>query len=111
MNFKNIKSALAGMGSSLQDHVQTAQQKVSEPQVINVGSRQLQVDKLLGEGGYAYVYQVTDAQTGEKYALKKVIIQSKQAQASIKNEIKLWSSLSKSGHPNIIKFIDAKHDP
>lgn len=29
----------------------------------------------------------------------------------IKNEIKLWSNLSKSGHANIISFFDAKHNP
>ena len=32
---------------------------------IQVGSRQVRVGALLGEGGFAYVNKATDAQTGE----------------------------------------------
>ena len=32
------------------------------------------MDRLIAEGGFGFVYQATDQNTGEKYALKKMIV-------------------------------------
>ena len=59
---------------------------------------------LLGEGGFGYVYEVEDALTHERYALKKINITEKLVTENIKKEIDVWTKINNS--PNIIKLID-----
>ena len=44
---------------------------------ITFQGRRLFIEKLLGEGGFAFVYQVVDQSTGQKFALKKMMTQNK----------------------------------
>jgi hypothetical protein len=44
---------------------------------VNFGGRRLQIEKLLGEGGFAFVYQVVDMNSGQRFALKKIMTQNK----------------------------------
>lgn len=46
---------------------------------MSVGSRRLKVVRLLAEGGFSFVFLVANAQTGERYALKKVLAADKEA--------------------------------
>lgn len=46
---------------------------------MSVGSRRLKVVRLLAEGGFSFVYLVSNSATGERYALKKVLAADKEA--------------------------------
>jgi serine/threonine protein kinase len=54
---------------------------------FRVNNRSLRSDKILAEGGFGFVYQVTDEDSGEQYALKKVNISNKETFELIKGEI------------------------
>jgi len=58
----------------------------------------------LGEGGFGYVYEVEEAITGERFALKKINITEKLVLENIKKEINVWTKINNS--PNIVKLID-----
>jgi AP2-associated kinase len=59
-------------------------------------------EKLLGEGGFGYVYLVTD-ELGKQYALKKLNIQESSQLQAIKRELNFWQNFN--NHPNIIKLL------
>lgn len=40
--------------------------------VLHFGERTLRIERLLGEGGFAYVYLVVDVETGKQYAVKRI---------------------------------------
>lgn len=44
---------------------------------VNFKGRRLQIEKLLGEGGFAFVYQVVDVSNGQRFALKKIMTMNK----------------------------------
>lgn len=56
-------------------------------------------------GGFAYVYVVQDTQTGNEFALKRLLGSDKQACNTIIRELNLHKQLS--GHPNIVQFVAA----
>ncbi len=39
-----------------------------------IGEYRVVVEDKISEGGYAYVYRVHDATTGQKYGLKKILL-------------------------------------
>ena len=60
---------------------------------------------LLGEGGFAYVYLVTDASTGEQLCLKRMLIgQSSSAETTARAEMRLMEMLR---HQNIVNFVSS----
>lgn len=59
-------------------------------------------ERLLGEGGFGYVYLVTD-EFGKQYALKKLNIQETSQLQAIKRELNYWQNFN--NHPNIIKLL------
>ena len=74
----------------------------SSSQSFVINNKTFSVNKLLGEGGYGYVYEVSD-QNMNKYALKKMnILNDKQFQ-SIKREISIWKELQSN---NIVSLLD-----
>mmetsp|Transcript_3836 Transcript_3836/g.3915 ORF Transcript_3836/g.3915 Transcript_3836/m.3915 type:complete len:466 (-) Transcript_3836:47-1444(-) len=75
-----------------------------KPKEFSVNSKKLKELKLLGEGGYGYVYLVEDLNK-EKLALKLMNIPDEQTMTRIKSEINTWRTLT-SQNPNIIKLID-----
>ena len=64
---------------------------------FRVNNRHLRSDKVLAEGGFGFVYQVTDETTGEQFALKKINIGNKETFELIKNEIETWKKVSQAG--------------
>ena len=76
--------------------------KVSNKYIVN--GKEFVEEKLIGEGGFGYVYVVLEPSSGVKYALKKMNILSLEAMDSIKKEIELWSKIN--NHNNIVKLID-----
>lgn len=79
---------------------------------VNFGNRRLLIEKLLGEGGFAFVYQVVDQSTGERFALKKMMTKNKSSEIvkQVQNEVKLWKEIN--GHRNIIGIhgVEQHHD-
>ena len=70
---------------------------------FNINGKTYYENKLLGEGGYGYVFEVSDSK-GNKYALKKMNILNKSQYQNILHEVRIWKQISK--FPNIIKLLD-----
>ena len=68
------------------------------------GGRRVQVKKRLAEGGFAYVYLATDAQTGEVCALKRMLCQTREQLEAAKREILYHREFR---HPNLLPLLDA----
>jgi serine/threonine kinase 16 len=51
--------------------LQSVWQRWTAP-VVQVGTRQVQIGPKLAEGGFSWVFQATDCQTGRHYALKRI---------------------------------------
>ena len=74
--FQSIKGSIANFVSRINlcgGNGQTGPAQV--PQKYKLGSRVIQEEKLLSEGGYGYVWEGHDVLTKEKFAIKKMIIQ------------------------------------
>ncbi|XP_062509275.1 cyclin-G-associated kinase-like isoform X2 [Corticium candelabrum] len=71
---------------------------------VVLGRYELKVKKVLGGGGFAYVYVAQDTASGEDYALKRIIADGDHVE-EVKREIAFLKRLS--GHPNIIEFVSA----
>ena len=99
---KSIKGVLNDVKDTVKDTVNTASNAGSNKFVVN--GKNYYEDKLLGEGGYGYVYEVSDSK-GNKYALKKMNILSQTQYQNIIREIRLWKQISNC--PNIVKILDA----
>ncbi|EPS96158.1 hypothetical protein FOMPIDRAFT_152593 [Fomitopsis schrenkii] len=83
----------------------------SPPRVITDKSRTVQFTRvsMLGEGGFARVYEVMDAR-GRRAACKvvtKASLKTKKAKTKLYAEIKIHRSLD---HPNIVRFQDCFED-
>ena len=94
--------SIKGVFNDVKETVNTVSNQNSNTFTVN--GKHYYEDKLLGEGGYGYVYQVSDSQ-GNKYALKKINILSQPQYQNIIREIKLWKQVSNS--QNIVKLLDA----
>jgi AP2-associated kinase len=97
---KGVKKAIGNMG--------TAHQTTPTLGRIRIGSRDIEEIKLISQGGYAYVFEVRDVQTGEIFALKKMICQSPERVQTAKNEINYLRALP--DHPNLLKVFDTHVD-
>ena len=102
---KSIKGVLNEVKDTVKDTVNIATNQTSQTFTIN--GKHYYEDKLLGEGGYGYVYQVSDSQ-GNKYALKKMNILSQTQYQNIIHEVRIWKQISNC--PNIVKMIDASEN-
>ena len=70
--------------------------------IVKVNKMQMKVLKKLGEGGSASVYSVKDVVTGEKYALKRFLV-NEESRAAVRQEINLTRECS--GHPDIVRHV------
>ena len=77
---------------------------MSQDEVLQVGSHKVFVERELAEGGFSKVYLVRDNDSGRKFALKKMVAQSREQLDEAKWEMKIHRELD---HPNILKIIDA----
>ncbi|CAI6272536.1 unnamed protein product [Periconia digitata] len=76
----------------------------SSPQ-LKINSRSFKIQRLLGEGGFSYVYLVADNSNQQLYALKKIRCPFGQESVSLAlKEVEAYSLFSP--HPNIIHSID-----
>ena len=63
-----------------------------QQEILQIKNRQLRVDKLLGEGGFAWVYLAEDTQSGEKFALKRMMCQNQRQKQLAETEVNLMVS-------------------
>ncbi|CAG8442239.1 2196_t:CDS:2, partial [Diversispora eburnea] len=71
--------------------------------ILHIKSRHFKVIRLLGEGGYSFVYLVQDTSTGLQCALKK--IRCPLGTDSVRNAMKEVEMYKLFQHENIIKVI------
>eukprot|EP00921_Rhytidocystis_pertsovi_P004194 GHVQ01007306.1.p1 GENE.GHVQ01007306.1~~GHVQ01007306.1.p1 ORF type:complete len:447 (+),score=63.13 GHVQ01007306.1:328-1668(+) len=67
-----------------------------------IGSRTVKEERQLSEGAFAYVWCVRDVDTGEQFALKKMLCQDSERYSLAKREISIMARLPK--HPNIVEY-------
>jgi serine/threonine protein kinase len=61
---------------------------------------------VLGEGAYATVYRVAKTYSADKYAMKKIIIQSSEADVGAQNEIRYLKMFT---HAHVIPLLDHQY--
>ncbi|KAI9878266.1 MAG: hypothetical protein M1830_001445, partial [Pleopsidium flavum] len=72
---------------------------------LKINSRSFKILRLLGEGGFSYVYLVQESSTSQLYALKKIRCPFGQESVSLAlKEVEAYTLFSP--HPNIIHSID-----
>jgi serine/threonine protein kinase len=69
---------------------------------VDVGDRRVTVKKLLGEGGFAFVYLVVDAASSNQLVLKRQLIQNAHSRAAAERETQLMMTLR---HPHIVRAL------
>ena len=77
----------------------------AQPSSIIAG-RRVHQERLLADGGFAYVYAGFDAETGEKLAIRRVLLQDKDTLEKANMEIDLLNSLC--DHPHVVRFLGAE---
>ncbi|KAK8869785.1 hypothetical protein IAR55_000353 [Kwoniella newhampshirensis] len=63
------------------------------------------IEKLLGEGGFSFVYLISDLSSGRLYALKKILVTS--GQEGVKEAMREVEAYRRFRHPNIIRILDS----
>ncbi|KAL9658337.1 hypothetical protein ABK040_015657 [Willaertia magna] len=76
---------------------------VDVPSKIDICGESYKVVKLLDEGGFSFVFLVKNINTGEPYALKRLLIQDQAQEVQAKKEIDVMRKLGK--HENVINLI------
>ena len=104
--FNKAISSIKGVLNDVKDSVKDTVNSVSSPttNTFTINGKHYYENKLLGEGGYGYVYEVSDSQ-GKKYALKKMNILNQIQYKNIIREIKVWKQITNC--PNIVRILDA----
>lgn len=63
-----------------------------------IAGREVFQGDLLADGGFAYVYRGSDAQTGEKVAIRRALVQDSDAESAARTEIALLQRLPPHAH-------------
>jgi serine/threonine protein kinase len=105
----SLKDAAASVSSALHQAASSASSGHSVPvnEEIPIGDRTVRVIRLLGEGGFSFVYEVHDIVTGEQFALKRMVTQDPESQTIAEKEIVLIKKLSDMKSPNICRYYGA----
>ncbi|XP_021693131.1 cyclin-G-associated kinase [Aedes aegypti] len=74
-------------------------------QIVEISNVKLRIKRVIAEGGFAFVFVAQDVQSGNEYALKRLLGADKEECNNIIREISTLKQVS--GHPNIIKFVAA----
>ncbi|XP_022410606.1 cyclin-G-associated kinase isoform X2 [Delphinapterus leucas] len=74
-------------------------------QTVEMGELRLRVRRVLAEGGFAFVYEAQDLESGREYALKRLLSNEEEKNRAIIQEVCFMKKLS--GHANIVQFCSA----
>lgn len=72
---------------------------------LKINGRSYRIEKLLGEGGFSFVYLVSDVSSGRRYALKKILVTS--GQEGVKAAMREVEAYRRFKHRNIIHILDS----
>lgn len=72
--FKSLKGSISNFINNLNICGQNTRGPLA-PQKFQIGSRIIQEEALISEGGYGYIWKAHDIKTKEKFAVKKMICQ------------------------------------
>lgn len=72
---------------------------------LKINGRSYKIEKLLGEGGFSFVYLIRDTSSGRLYALKKILVTS--GQEGVKEAMREVEAYRRFRHTNIIKILDS----
>nr|XP_031862777.1 uncharacterized protein CI109_001789 [Kwoniella shandongensis]KAA5529849.1 hypothetical protein CI109_001789 [Kwoniella shandongensis] len=105
-NNDNFAIALDRLKFYARDAVLTLTQCICKPDAtLKINGRSYKVEKLLGEGGFSFVYLISDLSSGRLYALKKILITS--GQEGVKEAMREVEAYRRFRHPNIIRILDS----
>ena len=99
----SLNTGISGI-SSMVSNLTSQKESSKSSSKIRIKDKEYFEDHLIAEGGYGYIYQITSIQTKQKFALKIINYSSKAHLSQIKNEIALWSKVSKD--KNIVRLYD-----
>lgn len=72
---------------------------------LKINGRQYKVERLLGEGGFSFVYLIRDLSSGRLFALKKMLITT--GQDGVQTAMREVEAYRRFKHPNLIKMLDS----
>ena len=72
---------------------------------VEVDGLQVQVTRLLGEGGYAFIYAAREQATGKEFALKRFLVFEESKVSEVVAEIRLIKELKEQG--DMVSFVTA----
>lgn len=72
---------------------------------VKINGRTFQILKVLGEGGFSFVYLAQDEHSGRQFALKK--IRCPTGSESVKEAMREVEAYRRFKHPNIIRILDS----
>ncbi|GMK56986.1 hypothetical protein CspeluHIS016_0308260 [Cutaneotrichosporon spelunceum] len=102
----NLLIALDRIRFYAQDALMTVTQCICRPDAtLKINGRQYNVDKLLGEGGFSFVYLIHDTSLGQLFALKKMLVTT--GQEGVEQAMREVEMMRRFRHPNIIKLLDS----
>lgn len=90
------------------DALLTATQCLCRPDpTLTINARTYRIHKLLGEGGFSFVYLVADVDSGAQYALKKILVAGSHGEAeAVREAMREVEAYRRFKHPRIIKLLD-----
>ncbi len=89
----------------IHDAALTVSQYICAPDAtLKIAGRSYRIVRLLGEGGFAFVYLVQDLSSGREFALKKILVSG--GDGRIKEVMKEVEAYRRFRHPNIIRILD-----
>jgi len=98
LDLETVKDGIAGVGEGVRKGLQGLQMS----ETVVVGDYDVGVVKLIAEGGFSTVFEVRVEGSGGKFALKKILAQTKEAEKDAKMEVRLLQMMS---HKNIINLV------
>lgn len=106
MNADTVAIALDRLKFYAKDALNVVSQCVCKPDAtLKLNGRSYRIERLLGEGGFAFVYLVNDLGSGRTFALKKILVTTgEDGVAEAMREIEAYRRFR---HPNIIKILDS----
>ncbi|WVO22026.1 uncharacterized protein IAS62_003346 [Cryptococcus decagattii] len=78
---------------------------ITQDATLKINGRSYKIEKLLGEGGFSFVYLIRDLSSDRLYALKKILITS--GQEGVKEAMREVEAYRRFRHPNIIRILDS----
>ncbi|KAG8906340.1 hypothetical protein FRB99_007120, partial [Tulasnella sp. 403] len=101
-----VLSSLDSLRDKAQDALFAITSCICQPSAtIKVNGRSYKVLRILGEGGFSFVYLVQDEHSGREFALKK--IRCPTGQEGVREAMREVEAYRRFRHPNIIRIMDS----